>query len=86
MLIFGGIFEVTKELNDLLAYDFSAKQWVTLFEELGPASTSPVRTNTKSITMEGGNSPIYNKMNSLHKKVGDTFKSNHGGPSDMPRP
>jgi hypothetical protein len=38
MLIFGGIFDVTKELNDLMAFDFSKRQWVTLFEELGPAS------------------------------------------------
>ena len=86
MLIFGGIFEVTKELNDLLAFDFSAKQWVTLFEELGPDSTSPVRTNTKTINLEGASSPMFNKMNSLHKKVGDNFKAGHGGSSDMPRP
>jgi hypothetical protein len=33
MLIFGGIFEVTKELNDLMAFDFSTNQWVTIFEE-----------------------------------------------------
>lgn len=25
MLIFGGIFEVTKELNDLMAYDFGKR-------------------------------------------------------------
>ena len=44
MLIFGGIFDVTKELNDLMAFDLAKSQWVTLFEELGPASQSPTRT------------------------------------------
>ena len=38
MMVFGGIFEVTKELNDLMAFDFTKRQWVTLFEELGPAN------------------------------------------------
>lgn len=33
MLIFGGIFEVTKELNDLMAFDFATNQWVAIFEE-----------------------------------------------------
>ncbi len=40
MLIFGGIYEITKELNDLLAFDFSKGEWSTVFEELGPASPS----------------------------------------------
>jgi hypothetical protein len=40
MMIFGGIYEITKELNDLLAFDFSKGEWSTVFEELGPASPS----------------------------------------------
>ena len=53
MLIFGGIFEVTKELNDLLAYNFATGNWVILFEELGPANNSPTRANrTLSNTIE----------------------------------
>lgn len=27
MYIFGGIFELTKELNDLAAFDFTTKKW-----------------------------------------------------------
>ena len=34
MLVFGGIFEVTKELNDLQIFDFTTKRWSTLYEEL----------------------------------------------------
>lgn len=33
MVIFGGIFEITKELNDLHMFDFSKNRWITLFEE-----------------------------------------------------
>ncbi len=33
MVLFGGIFEITKELNDVILYDFAQNKWVTLFEE-----------------------------------------------------
>jgi len=33
MVIFGGIYEITKELNDLHLFDFKMQRWVTLFEE-----------------------------------------------------
>ena len=33
MVIFGGIFEITKELNDFHLYDFRKNRWITLFEE-----------------------------------------------------
>lgn len=33
MVIFGGILEVTKELDDMHAYDFKTKRWTALFEE-----------------------------------------------------
>ncbi len=33
MVLFGGIYEITKELNDFYLYDFQENKWVTLFEE-----------------------------------------------------
>jgi len=39
MVIFGGIYEITKELNDLHLFDFRKNRWVTIFEE----SHSPKR-------------------------------------------
>jgi hypothetical protein len=33
MLIFGGIFEVTRELDDMHLYDFRNKRWIEFFEE-----------------------------------------------------
>jgi hypothetical protein len=40
MMIFGGIFEVTKELDDLMVLDLRTLKWYTVFEE---ASHSPNR-------------------------------------------
>ena len=33
MIIFGGIFEVTKELNDLYAYSIEDNRWILLQED-----------------------------------------------------
>jgi len=33
MLIFAGIFEITKELNDAFVFDFATQKWTCLFEE-----------------------------------------------------
>ena len=34
MLVFGGIHEVTRELDDCWFYDPKNRQWITLFEEI----------------------------------------------------
>jgi hypothetical protein len=34
MIVFGGIHEVTRELDDLLIFDIKNKQWIPLFEEM----------------------------------------------------
>ena len=44
MLMFGGIYEITKELNDFMMYDFKANKWITLFEE----AVSPTKTTFNS--------------------------------------
>jgi Galactose oxidase, central domain len=33
MVIFGGIYEITKELNDLHLFDLKKNKWITMFEE-----------------------------------------------------
>jgi hypothetical protein len=33
MVIFGGILEVTKEINDMYAYDFQSKEWKIIYKE-----------------------------------------------------
>ena len=46
MVVFGGIYEVTKELNDMIIYDIKNKRWITLFEE----QSSPVKTKNAFIS------------------------------------
>jgi len=33
MFIFGGIFEVTKELNDVQAFSLKTKEWTSIYED-----------------------------------------------------
>lgn len=33
MILFGGIHEVTKELDDMIAFSFKKNQWIILFKE-----------------------------------------------------
>ena len=39
MLVFGGIYEVTRELDDMHLFDFRNKRWIEFFEE----ASSPVK-------------------------------------------
>jgi hypothetical protein len=33
MILFGGIHEVTKELDDMIAFSFKKNHWIILFKE-----------------------------------------------------
>lgn len=33
MFLFGGIFEITKELNDVWAFNLNSKKWILIFDE-----------------------------------------------------
>lgn len=57
--IFGGIQEVTKELNDLHLYDIAKNAWICLFEEKKEFVTA--QSPTKSMAM-GAVSPIPRRM------------------------
>jgi len=39
MFVFGGIFEVTKELNDVQAFNLKTKEWISIYED----SQSPAK-------------------------------------------
>ena len=39
MIILGGIYDVTKELDDLYLYDIKNKRWILVFEE----ASSPIK-------------------------------------------
>ncbi len=40
MIVFGGILDVCKELDDLVIYDLDKRRWIHLFEEV---MLSPIR-------------------------------------------
>ena len=42
MVIFGGLFELTKELNDLYVFDLKNIKWIKIFDE-SDAPYSPMR-------------------------------------------
>mmetsp|Transcript_930 Transcript_930/g.947 ORF Transcript_930/g.947 Transcript_930/m.947 type:complete len:125 (+) Transcript_930:840-1214(+) len=52
MVMFGGMYEITKELNDLLLYDFKLNKWIILFDE----SVSPKKL-PKEFSIVDDNSP-----------------------------
>jgi N-acetylneuraminic acid mutarotase len=69
MLMFGGIYEITKELNDFCMYDFRKNRWITLFEE----SVSPKKIPADYSVIEdsspvGGKSPKRGSLSPLTKK------------------
>ena len=56
--IFGGIFEVTKELNDLQLYDIANNRWICLFSE----TNEPVSSSSPTKAMAAGNSsPLFRR-------------------------
>jgi len=48
MILFGGIFEITKELNDLHIYNFATNKWSCLFLDDGSSSSTSGFTKLKS--------------------------------------
>ena len=56
MILHGGIFEITKELNDCHLYDFAKNKWITLFEE-----TQSPKKGASDIMMDQS-SPISNNL------------------------
>jgi len=52
MIIYGGIFEVTKELNDMHIFDLRNEKWICLFEEIN--SPKKLRDESNSPTKSHG--------------------------------
>jgi hypothetical protein len=67
MIIYGGIFEVTKELNDMHIFDFKNEQWGVLFEELN----SP----QKNANMNTGQTPNSVGIKKTMNKIADKHES-----------
>jgi N-acetylneuraminic acid mutarotase len=49
MMIFGGIYEITKELNDAYLYDIEKNEWILFFsKKMAPSNTGFSPSPTKS--------------------------------------
>lgn len=59
---FGGIFEITRELNDCFVYDIVANKWINLFEETGPASPKRLRESNSPMSSTKKTGEIQNNM------------------------
>jgi hypothetical protein len=71
MLIYGGIFEVCKELNDLHIFDMVNERWMCLFEELNSPGKPSVEGGQGSLkkaqTKLGGDSARNEKKGGFGK-------------------
>ena len=59
MIIYGGIFEVTKELNDMHIFDLKNDKWICLFEEINSPKKFRDESPTKSAGGGLGASPMF---------------------------
>jgi|TARA_B110001450_G_scaffold201774_1_gene190931 hypothetical protein len=87
MLIFAGIHEVTKELNDLAVYNFGSKKWVHMFNE--PSTKRPPIQNpldnaspTKLNKSMNNQSPVRTAIGT--KKGGLTVKTDNAEAKKKP--
>jgi hypothetical protein len=54
MVIFGGFFDITKELNDLYLFDFITESWLPIFEEVSPSMMKSQAYNELSSSINLG--------------------------------
>lgn len=79
LVIFGGIWDVTKELNDLHLYSFNENRWITVLDSANSPTIgrSPVRQNLNTqfgASGAKGDSPmVRTEMDSPYKR-GSTKK------------
>jgi Galactose oxidase, central domain len=73
MIVFGGIYEITKELNDLYLFDFTKRKWVTVFEE----SNSPIKGARDGSTsfINDGNDPLSNTLGGASGTTGSPIQN-----------
>lgn len=73
MVVFGGILELTKELNELLLYDFKTGCFI-LEGETENADLNQLQMSHKRAVEagEGGESPLTKKQTALAKKAADS--------------
>ena len=67
IVVFGGIHEITRELNDMYAYDIKANKWLKIFDE--KAATTPMILPQSSPTKTGGLTATYTQQSPYSRKA-----------------
>jgi hypothetical protein len=86
MIIYGGIYEVTKELNDMHIFDLNEEKWLCLFEEL----MSPIKDSANNSLSPGainvpGKRFAAKNLSESPRKEGNKMGSKMGkSPSKLP--
>jgi hypothetical protein len=68
MYIFGGIFELTKELNDMVIFDFATRKFTTTDSTYEPISPDKSRLAAENQSAYGGDSPSKTNKGSPLKR------------------
>ena len=79
MVIFGGFYDLTKELNDLYLFDFVTERWIPIFmEENSPAvkSTQPYNDYNQNVTSMNLGSGVGSSL-AFNKPIQSTTVDNH---------
>jgi hypothetical protein len=79
MVIFGGFYDLTKELNDLYLFDFVTERWIPIFmEENSPAvkSTLPYNDYNQNVTSMNLGSGVGSSL-AFNKPIQSTTVDNH---------
>ena len=88
MIIYGGIYEVTKELNDMHVFDLKNEKWLCLFEEL----MSPLKESANNSLSPGaihatGKRFTSKNMSESPRKEGNKHSTKGlKSPSKLPQP
>lgn len=75
LILFGGIFELTKELGDCYAYDITTKTWYTLFEEIDSPTHKHSPNSSFGLGKFGRQDSIKNP--SPANKASNSFQASH---------
>lgn len=53
MMVFGGIYEITRELNDCHIYSIKDNCWHSLYDETGPSSPIKQKSDSSPLRRKG---------------------------------
>ena len=78
MLVFGGIHDITLELNDMHIFDFFSRRWIPLFEDNGsPLKGSPAMNMMLGVKSKDSNTGSPSGLNNSTTSLQGTSPNNN---------